>query len=280
MFRQAYHILSDLHLEHRPKITSLVQFANTYKQLGRKGYNVNDQENKNRILILAGDIGWATEKNYWLFLKDCANRYKHVICIPGNHEYYDENYNVDQTNELIAQKSKEINDETGNFHYLINNTVTLDGVKYIGTTLWSQLDSSHKRDIVSGLNDFNYIKMKFCKNLTFEQYNEFHRRDLDWLLGEIHKTILETNPNFVVITHHLPSDQLVHPKYKNPPYNTINSAFSTNLDHIIQGKLWIAGHTHIPMIKVINGTPIVVNPFGYANECLYAGMNETIIEFE
>lgn len=279
MFKQAYHILSDLHLEHRPKITSLAQFANTYKQLG-KGYDVNDPENKQKILILAGDIGWASEKNYWSFLRDCTDIYKHVICVPGNHEYYDENYNVEQTNEIISQKSKEIFDACGNFHYLNNSTVTLDGVKYIGTTLWSQLDTTRRRNIVQGLNDFNYIKMKFCKALTFEDYNQFHQRDLKWLQEELYLTVLDANPNFVVITHHLPSNQLVHPKYKVSPYNDINSAFSTNLDHIIQGKLWIAGHTHCPITKIINGTPVVVNPFGYASECLYAGMNETIVEFD
>ncbi len=39
-------------------------------------------------------------------------------------------------------------------------------------------------------------------------------------------------------------------------------------------------HSHVPMTKTINGTPIVVNPFGYVNECLYTGINETVIEFE
>lgn len=280
MFRQAYHILSDLHLEHRPKITSLVQFANTYKQLGRKGYNPNDSSNKNKIFIIAGDIGWATNENYWTFLHDCALRYKHVICVPGNHEYYDENYNVDQTNELIAKKSQEIFDETGNFHYLNNSTVTLDGIKYIGTTLWSKLDSTHRKDIVYSLNDFNFIKMKLCKNFTFDKYNEFHQRDLNWLETELNKTKLDGISNFVVITHHLPSNQLIHPKYKMPPYNFINSAFSTNLDHIISGKLWISGHTHSPIEKIINGTQIIVNPFGNANECLYAEIKETTVDFD
>lgn len=280
MLKQSYHILSDLHLEHRLKISTLDQFANTFKQLGRKGYDVNDSENKKRILILAGDIGYPTQKNYWSFLKDCATKYKNVICIPGNHEYYDENYNIDETNEIIKQKTQEIFNETENIYYLNNSFVTIDGVKYIGTTLWSQLDTTFKRQIVDCLNDFNYIKVKFCKALTFEQYNKFHQRDLKWLQDEINLTVSDGNSNFVVITHHLPSNQLIHPKYKIHPYNDINSAFSTNLDHMIQGKMWIAGHTHNQITKNINGTQVVVNPFGYANECLYAEMKEIVIEFE
>jgi len=276
-FKQTYHIISDLHLEFRQKITSLSQFANTYKQLGRNGYNVKDPENKNKNLILAGDIGYPSLPNYWLFLRDCANIYKNVICVPGNHEYYDgENYNIDQTNEIISTKSQEIFNDTKNFYYLNNNTIIIDGVKYIGSTLWSNLDSKNKKYITTGLNDFNYIKMKLCKNFTFDNYVQFHQRDLNWLTNEINNTILETD-NFVVITHHLPSFQLVHSKYINSP---INSAFSSNLDHIIKGKLFIAGHTHTAITKIINNVLVVVNPFGYANECLYSGMNETTIEFD
>lgn len=280
MFKQVYHILSDLHLEMRPKITSFVKFIDTYKQFTRNGYDINDIENKNKILILAGDIGYPTQDNYWLFLNDCARIYKHVICIPGNHEYYVENYNINQINEIITKKTNEIYQIKNNFHYLNNNTVTIDNVKYIGSTLWSQLDKNYKSKIISGLNDFNYITTESDKLLTFEKYNQFHKRDLEWLQNEISKTKSDNNSNFIVITHHLPSNQLIHPKYKMLPYSNINSAFATNLDSIIQGKLWIGGHTHSPIITTINQTQIVVNPFGYANECLYAKINETIIEFD
>lgn len=277
-FRQSYHIISDLHLEHQQKITSLLQFVNTHKQIGRNGYNLNDKKNLNRILILAGDIGYPTENNYWLFLEDCSKKYKHVICIPGNHEYYDGEYNnIDQINEIIEKKSKEIMNRTKNFHYLNNSTVTIDGITYIGTTLWSNLDTSKKREIVRGLNDFNYIKMKLCKNFTFDDYIDFHQRDLNWLTTEINKNINENNNNFVVITHHLPSFQLVHSKYRE---SSINSAFSTNLDNIINGKLWISGHTHTPMTKTINNVPVIVNPFGYTEECKFAGIKEISVEFD
>lgn len=278
-FNKLFHVISDLHLEHRCKISSLTQFANQYKQLGRKGYDVNDSQNKNRILILAGDIGYPSRSNYWMFLRDCAQKYQFVICVPGNHEYYDEKYSFDQTNKLIECESKKIFDEFGNFHYLNNSSVTIDGVKYIGTTLWSQLDPLCKKDITSQLNDFNYITLNNnCDKLTFEQYVQMHQTCLNWLQQEIDQTInTEMNQNFVVITHHLPSYQLIHPKYK---FASINSAFYTNLDDIIKGKLWVAGHTHQPMTKIINNTLIVVNPFGYANECLYASINETNIEFK
>ena len=32
-------------------------------------------------------------------------------------------------------------------------------------------------------------------------------------------------------------------------------------------KLWIAGHTHIAMEKIINKTYLCVNPLGYEHEC-------------
>lgn len=277
MLRQSYHILSDLHLEQRQKINTLQQFVDTYKQIGRKGYNINDQLNKQRILILAGDIGYPTDKNYWTFLEDCSNRYKHVICVAGNHEYYNEYNNMDQIDDLIRTKSQELFDLNGNFHYLNNSTITIDGVKYIGSTLWSNLDSTRKKDITHGLNDFYSIQMNFCKRFTFDDYQKRHQRDLLWLQNELNQTVSTNTTNFVVITHHLPSEQLIHTKYKSHP---INSAFFTNLDHVIKGKLWIAGHTHTPMTKIIGSTKVIVNPFGYASECLYGGIEECTIEFD
>lgn len=274
MFKQTYHILSDIHLEHNSQITSLKSLINVHKQLKRNGYSPSDPQNASKILIMAGDIGYPTDEHYWLFLRDCANIYKHVICIPGNHEYYNQYFNIDQINSIIQQKSLEIFNDNHNFHYLNNSCVTLNGIKYIGTTLWSQLNPIFKRDIVLQLNDFNYIKLKHLKKLTFDEYNNLHQRDLAWLTNEIETT---ENSNFVVITHHLPSSKLNHPKYKN---STINSAFSTNLDHLIKSKLWIAGHTHTHITKLINNTNIVVNPLGYINECKYCQIYEITIDFD
>lgn len=273
MFKQTYHILSDLHLEHRLNISSLDKFVKCFPQLKRNGYCPNDEENKQKILILAGDIGYPSHQHYWSFLQDSCLKYKHVMCIPGNHEYYDKKHTIAETNELIKEKSSEIE----NLHFLVNESVDIDNVTYVGTTLWSQLQKSQKKDIVDYMNDFNYIKTHQNTYLTFEDYINLHNECLNWLTNKF-KSLKENNvTNIVTITHHLPSFQLMHPKYSG---STINSAFYNNLDDLMTGKLWISGHTHSNITKNVNGVPVVVNPFGYCHECMHSLIQEISIDFD
>jgi Icc-related predicted phosphoesterase len=139
------------------------------------------------------------------------------------------------------------------------------------------LDSINKRDITQYLNDFNFIYKSPGKKLQFDDYNDLHMNSLDWLKYQLNTMNENNNKNYVVLTHHLPSNKLVNSQYKN---DTINTAFCTNLDDLISGKLWTAGHTHIPISMMINKTPVVVNPFGYVRECDYSKMKEIEIEFE
>jgi hypothetical protein len=48
----------------------------------------------------------------------------------------------------------------------------------------------------------------------------------------------------------------------------LNPAFASNLDYLMgQGvKLWVHGHTHVAKDYELNGTRIVCNPRGYADE--------------
>jgi predicted phosphodiesterase len=67
----------------------------------------------------------------------------------------------------------------------------------------------------------------------------------------------------VLITHHLPSEKSVHPKYKN---NALTTCFATNLDYILKDpriKLVVHGHTHVGMDYFIDNTRVVCNPRGY-----------------
>ena len=61
---------SDIHLEIRPS-----KFRRILTPVGD-------------ILILAGDIGHPFRRTYAQFLDWCSRNFKHVILVPGNHEYY------------------------------------------------------------------------------------------------------------------------------------------------------------------------------------------------
>lgn len=62
-------VYSDLHLEFYKKYYPLI-------------------EPKAEILLLLGDIGKISSKNYLEFIKDCSTKFKYILIVLGNHEYY------------------------------------------------------------------------------------------------------------------------------------------------------------------------------------------------
>lgn len=70
----------------------------------------------------------------------------------------------------------------------------------------------------------------------------------------------------IVISHHLPSYDLIHSKYTE--YAPYNQCFASHSDDLIKPPIacWIFGHTHCVTDKVVNGVRCVANPIGYKGE--------------
>jgi Icc-related predicted phosphoesterase len=203
-------------------------------------------------LILAGDIGnvFRNRPLYENFLKTCNERYSATILITGNHEYYGCNYDrnsVDsEITKIVLQYDK--------VHFLNNETKVINGVEFIGTTLWSLIDKISYSRINDGANSVFRNQIEYVEEFV---------RDYQFL-----KTALARKADIprVVITHHLPTSRLIHSRFRD---SEINSAFYT---HIIDNvemhnvKLWACGHTHeFQTIKYMDAT-LVVNPIGYPSE--------------
>jgi predicted phosphodiesterase len=93
-----------------------------------------------------------------------------------------------------------------------------------------------------------------------------HKQEKEWL-----KIVLEQNTakKVVVVTHFLPSYQLVHERWKNSSNDTLNYYFSAGCDELINPKYvdaWIFGHTHDRRDTTINNVPMYCNPLGYAGK--------------
>jgi Icc-related predicted phosphoesterase len=237
--------ISDLHLEFYRSIEQVLNKMCTLLQPAD-------------VLILAGDVGFPQERigienNYsgilTEFLLYVKKIYKHVILVPGNHEYYPcENYNMKECFDnlsKICQKTDVI--------LLEKSTVVIDGVEFIGTTLWSAIESQ----AVAVLADFRHVFRNKVDYLV-----EFVKC-YTWL-----KDTLEKPPLFprVVITHHLPTARLIHQRFQG---SAINTAFFTSiLDSLSlrNVKLWVCGHTHEFSQVKYGDTTLVVNPVGYPEE--------------
>jgi predicted phosphodiesterase len=226
------HAISDLHVEFRPNV------AEFYESLGLPNADV---------LVLAGDVGVAGSTELHDFLDLAKKQYPEVVMVPGNHEYYNSNRNRNRALQSLRQACVD-----RGVHLLQRGSVLLGDVWFHGTTLWSAIDSGVR------MNDLEYV---------FEDrvdYLEEFVTDYQWLRRTLNEK--DHEQKHVVITHHLPTTHLIHPRYSRSDSNT---GFATNvLDKmVLRGvQYWFCGHTHEYSRVKYGDTHLIVNPVGYPKE--------------
>jgi predicted phosphohydrolase len=180
------------------------------------------------ILIIAGDLGNPYHQNYYNFLLYYSQLFIKIIIIAGNHEYY---YNdIFQTNLKI----EEICNKFNNVYFLNNSSIEIDGILFIGTTLWSNVPIDIDANQISKIND--YIKIK---NFSPVISNRLFKENVDFITNE-----LKRNKKTIVITHHAPSYNCIPAEFKK---DILNYCFYSHLDYLLQKSnivKWIYGHTH------------------------------------
>jgi hypothetical protein len=215
----------------------------------------NLQSDEADVLILAGDVGVASipAKHYLPFFQLCADRFKRVIYILGNHEHY--GFVFKETADFLKNKLAHLSNVT----LLDNEIVSVDGIQFAGTTLWSDIKVTEEFDVGRFMQDYCYIRTDsvWNKRITVSDLREIYEKNISWLKSVISDTD-------VVITHHLPSYQSVADIYKS---SEVNSGFASNLDNLIWDnqhvQLWIHAHTHVAFEYDIGKVHISCNPRGY-----------------
>lgn len=209
------------------------------------------------ILILAGDIFYLKDKiaplgNFW---KWASENYRQVLMVPGNHEYY----NYCDVMERGLQWKWMFKENVG---YYQNQVLRIDDTDFIMSTFWSHITMADEYFVWQRLNDFRQTMYK-GKLLQTEEYNQMH----DFCLDYIKKNLAEsTAKHIVVVTHHLPTFQVVAPQHKG---SVLNSAFVTEYDDLIAGNqidAWIYGHSHTNIDTEICKTKVICNQMGYVFE--------------
>ena len=179
-------------------------------------------EPKAEILCLLGDIGMISiesERNRLLrFLAYCCDSFQKVLFISGNHEYYnsgikgDEIMCMDDIDQVLYSFEDIFN---GKFKYLNSESIIIDGVLFLGTTLWSEMLNTDCKQVVEGfLKDYKVIfKENKTTKISSTQTHELFIKNKKWLIDNI-----ESNNGklpICVLTHHTPSLT----NTSNPIYN-------------------------------------------------------------
>lgn len=210
---------------------------------------------------------------YYRFFKEECSKYRHVLYVMGNHEHY--HFRFDKTYSHLKENLPD------NIILLENQSVEIEGVVFLGATLWTDCNDGNPITMMTirqQMNDYRVVqnyhqdKNQYYK-LTPEVTYRTHKKTLEYLKTELDAN--QTKP-VVIVTHHSPSKQSIKPKYQHDYH--MNGAYSSNLEQFImdhpQIKAWTHGHTHDTFDYQIGGCRIICNPRGYS------GYEERAVEFD
>ena len=234
------HVLSDLHLEQDP-------------------FGVPDVEAD--VIVLAGDTATGTAGVDWA--RSWADG-RPVLYLAGNHEFY---------GHALPGLIGELRAAAGgsSVRILENDELLIDGVRFLGCTLWSDFDfdGPDRRELSMRLcervvNDYKHITFgPDGRMLAARDTRMLHVASHRWLAERL---ALPHDGPTVVLTHHQP---LIRSRPPTPELRAIAGAFASDVSGLMGAgrvALWVYGHTHRSADLDVRGTRVLSNPRGYPHE--------------
>lgn len=262
---------SDLHLDHFFK-----------KNLRKKQFSelfFSDYD----LCIIAGDLAnfdYIYKNTIIHQISELIDK-RPIIFVAGNHDYYskenqlmaykalitgDQNYYPKGKSSLpfIKNYFMELTNDIKNFHFLDNNSITINDINFFGGTLWS---NATKNSFIP-LCDNNYINSYPYSN-TREMNKKEHDLFIKNLLSFLKKHKNEKN---VVVSHFSPSRKLKNYNFNNETEKSIaiEKYFSCDLEYILLSdsapSYWFYGHNHYSDCKIFNKCTALSHQSGYRKE--------------
>ena len=233
------------------------------------------------LLVLAGDIGsyqtrrdgsvmdepdWGLQR--FSPLSQYAGWPTPVLFVPGNHEY--DGLEMDEVHPGLRSAC----DRLG-IAWLERETLQIDGVRFVGTTLWSDYDALaaaeatetgrlRLREKAFRAANFYLYKMAGLRGGALFDAAAMRELALEcqaWLRSELARP--HDGPT-VVVTHFAPTLHSADPRYGLAPGT---AGFCNALDDLLpHADLWLHGHLHCTTNVCVGRCRIVANPLGYAHK--------------
>ena len=240
------------------------------------------------LLVLAGDIGsyqpgsLLIDSDFGLGQFSPRNGWPTpVVFVPGNHEY--DSMDFDEAHSRL----RETCDRLG-LIWLERETVEMSGIRFVGTTLWSDFDAlaptvNPEKAATGTDSGVNALAQSLkSRDKAFRAANYYLRKTLTtrngepWLAEGLREQALLCQSwlrealaqpfagTTVVVTHFAPSLRSADPRYGLTPGT---AGFCNALDGMLPlAQCWLHGHLHAPSDYTAQGCRVVANPLGYARK--------------
>lgn len=228
------------------------------------------------LLVLAGDIGsyqkgsLLTDGDFGLARFSPRHGWPTpVFFLPGNHEY--DMLDFDTAHARLRETCERLG-----MVWLERERVVFRGVRFLGTTLWSDFDALGPAPDHAGATIGQQLA---AREKAFRAANYYLRttggtRDGQPLLAQqVRELALECrhwlqqalaqphDGGTVVVTHFAPSLRSADPRYGLTPGT---AGFCNAWDELLEGAdLWLHGHLHAPSDYRVGRCRVVANPMGY-----------------
>lgn len=221
-----------------------------------------------QTLVIPGDLCPIRYTEIWKpLLKEFNNRFKNVIWVAGNHEYYGTTLDPVKCDDEVFNYI-----DTNNLDNVIvafeNKYEELDGVMFVLSTLWTNYNNRNPVEMMHakrGVNDFRAIKMERNGSIHQSDPEDFASafdENLNFLKS--YEDFCDDNVPIVFVTHHAPTSQSVHPVYAN---SLLNPCFYSEIIHMFDKvDYWFHGHMHHSTSYTSSHndhTQVYINPVGY-----------------
>lgn len=203
-------------------------------------------------VLLAGDV--STQGRYvdaMVHIWDAVRA--PVRMVYGNHEFYGrviEDVKVQDRSRIDGLRAAGLD-----IDILERSGEIISGTRILGCTLWTdinlypELGPVQERIVERSLNDFNYIGKSqngFRSSINAGDVQQMHSRDLSWLMAAL---IEPREGPVLVMTHHIPCKELLHPhRCIGGPMNiAANAGFASDLWPRLKDiapDFWVFGHSH------------------------------------
>lgn len=267
---------NDLHLDHYADSMheTCLYDPNKIPSRPKFWYPPEMPDDKETTLILAGDLWIGTkfiEYCKFSWIGEMSKQFKQVLIMLGNHDYWPQG---DLTIRSGAKKCNDMLVDMGYYNVRVLDCETFEdeGVLFIGTTLWTDMNKS---DPLSMHRMSNYMAFDdkilyetgpngYRSRFTSEKWINTHIKHRDYI-----KHVVEQNRDkkVIVITHHLPLLTLSDPCLAN---DVGNAYYSSDLSDLILDneniKFWCCGHTHYGSDMMFDQCRMYNNCVGYIGE--------------